>query len=126
MVTLAGEARKILRQAVLIFLLGPENTDFKSKGADTVSGDFDRKVDARYFEHLFAAPEQGSDEILEGWKRFLKELAFSQADVVWKSGSPPRARRELARARSEARLVVGLRKVLPEAFSRIDSPDGGQ
>ena len=126
MVKLAGEARKILRQAVLIFLLGPENTDFKSKGADTISGDFDRKVDARYFEHLFAAPERGSDEILEGWQRFLKELAFFQADVVWKSGSPPRARRELARARSEARLVVGLRKVLPEAFSRIDSPDGGQ
>ena len=116
MVELAGEARKVLRQAVLVYLQGPEHPNFKKSDAAPVVSRFDRAIDEQFFVRLFAAPEIGSEEANHRWQRFLRDEADKLARSVWDQTTPPSARREKARAASEAVLFGGLRKRLPGAF----------
>ena len=116
MVELAGEARKVLRQAVLVYLQGPEHPNFKKSHAAPVVSRFDRAIDEQFFVRLFAATEVGSEEASHRWQRFLRDEADKLARSVWDQTTPPSARREKARAASEAVLFGGLRKRLPGAF----------
>ena len=116
MVSLAGEARRVLRQAVLVYLQGPEKPNFQRRDATPVVAKYDRVIDDRFFDCLFAAPTEGIDETTGGWQKFLREEAVRLANAVWSRTSPPSARREKARAKSEAVLYGGLRKHLPDAF----------
>ena len=123
MVELAGKARKVLRQAVLVYLQGPEHPNFKKSDAAPVVSRFDRTIDEQFFVRLFAAPEVGSDTTDHRWQRFLRDEAFTLARSVWDNTAPPSARREKARAVSEAVLFGGLRKHLPGAFPEHDSKE---
>ena len=116
MVALAGEARKVLRQAVLIYLQGPEHPNFQKSDAAPSIAKYDRMIDEQFFIRLFDAPKIGSDEVIHGWQLFLRAEAFRLARDVWHKTTPPSARREKARAASEAVLLGGLRKRLPGAF----------
>lgn len=117
MVDLAGSARKVLRQAILVFLQGPENPSFKKPDAGPLLSRFDRRVDEAFFEHLFKAPDRGWETAETGWQGFLKQSASASAEEAWESLSPPAARREKARVAAEGVLFGGLRKSLPNAFS---------
>ena len=116
MVDLAGSARKVLRQAILVFLQGPENPSFKKPDAGPVLSRFDRRVDEAFFEHLFEAPHRGWESAETAWQGFLKQSASALAEEAWESLSPPAARREKARVAAEGVLFGGLRKNLPNAF----------
>lgn len=120
MVKLAGEARKVLRQAVLVYLQGPEHPDFQKSDAAPIVTGYDRGIDARFFDALFTATEVGSERASLNWQRFLSDEAFRLARNVWSKMSPPSSRREKARAASEAVLRGGLRKRLPGAYPTPD------
>ena len=124
MVRSAGNVRKVLRQAVLVYLQGPENPNFKKPEATSVLTKFDRRIDERFFSHLFGAPRTGTDKALQEWQKLLKEEALRLAyDDVWARMTPPSSRREKARASSEMVLYGGLRKRLPYAFPRDESKE---
>ena len=117
MVKLAGEARKVLRQAVLVYLQGgPEHPKFQKNDAASIVARYDRTIDDQFFVSLFAVPEIDSEKALRDWQRFLRDKAFRLAQDVWNKTTPPTFRREKARAASETLLFVGLRKRLPGAF----------
>jgi CRISPR system Cascade subunit CasA len=123
MVEFAGEARKVLRQAVLVYLQGPENPNFKKPDANPTIDGYDRRIDEEFFNHLFETPNIGSDEVIHRWQMFLRDEALRRARDVWHRTLPPSARREKARVASEAVLFGGLRKRLPEAFPENDSKE---
>ena len=123
---MAGEARKVLRRAVLVYLQGPEHPNFKKDDAKPVVAQYDRIIDDRFFEHLFDAPDKGIDEIDNRWQRLLKDEAIRVANKVWSRSSPPSSRREKAQAKSEAVLYGGLYKCLPNAFTSPDSSESTQ
>ena len=123
MVGLAGEARKVLRQAVLIYLQGPEHPNFQKPDAAPTIASYDRMIDEQFFNRLFDAPKIGSGEVIPHWQLFLRDKAFRLARDIWHKATPPSARREKARAASEAVLFGGLRKRLPEAFLEHDSKE---
>ena len=123
MVAFAGEARKVLRQAVLVYLQGPENPNFKKPDANPTIDGYDRRIDEEFFTCLFETPKIGSDEVIHRWQLFLRDEAFRLARDVWHRTLPPSARREKARVASEAVLFGGLRKRLPEAFPQHDSKE---
>lgn len=119
MVARAGDARTALRRAVLVYLQGPENPDFQHKDADPVTARYDRAVDERFFESLFDPQwtERGFDAAREAWQKNLRKQAERLAREVWASAAAPGARREKARAASEAVFYGDLRKGLPDAFA---------
>lgn len=119
MVKWAGEARTALRRAVLVYLQGPENPDFQHKDADPVTARYDRAIDERFFEFLFDPQwtERGFEAAREAWQKKLRRQAERLAREVWASAAAPGARREKARAASEAVFYGGLRKRLPDAFA---------
>ena len=124
MVRLAGETRKVLRQAVLVYLQGPEHPDFRKPEATSVVTRYDRKIDEQFFRHLFDAPRIGMDRTNQEWQKFLWEEALRLArDDVWGRMTPPSSRREKARAASEAVLFGGMRKRLPNAFPEDKSKE---
>ena len=123
MVALAGEARKVLRQAVLVYLQGPENPNFKKPDAYPTIDGYDRLIDEQFFNRLFETPKIGSDEVIRAWQQFLRKKAVQLAHDFWLKATPPSTRREKARAVSEAVLFGGLRKRLPEAFLEYDSKE---
>ncbi len=120
MVAHAGSVRKVLRQAVTVYLQGPENPNFKKPDAASVVTGFDRRTDEEFFKHLFAAPEAGYTPSELKWQRFLKNTAVELARDAWNRLSPPSARREKAQYVSEVVLFRGLRKQLPDAFPKAD------
>ena len=115
MVMLAGEARRVLRQAVLVYLQGPEHPDFQKSDATSIVAHYDRRIDEQFFVYLFATAEIGADQAHLNWQRFLADEAIRLARHVWRRAVPPSSRREKARAASEAVLYGGLRKRLPNA-----------
>ena len=117
MVQLASEARRVLRQAVLVFLLGPENTNFQNTTANPVRQRLDRVIDEHFFDFLFRAPDDGFGNARVHWQIFLRKEAVLLAQEVWDTWAGPSVRREKARAASEAVLYGGLRKRLPDAFT---------
>ena len=121
MVAHAGGVRKVLRQAVTVYLQGPDNPNFKKLDAASVVARFDRRTDEEFFKHLFAAPEAGYSPSEQEWQRFLKDTAVKLARDAWDRLSPPSARRERAQFASETVLFGGLRKQLPQAFPQADS-----
>lgn len=123
MVALAGEARKVLWQAVQIYLQGPEHPNFQKPVAAPTIASYDRMIDEEFFNCLFEAPKIGSDEVIQRWQLLLRDEAFRLARDVWHKTTPPSIRREKARAASEAVLFAGLRKRLPEAFLEHDSKE---
>ena len=124
MVDSAGKARRVLRQALIVYLHGPERPNFKRSDAAPAVTSYDRVIDEQYFTYLFAASDEGLEEVDHRWQQFLREEAFKLARVVWKRTSPPSARREKARAASEAVLFGGLSKHLPDAFPTQDQQEG--
>lgn len=123
MVEAAGEARRVLRQAVLVYLQGPENPNFQKRDAAPVVARYDRVIDEQFFDRLFAAPDVGADEVVHNWQRFLRDEARRLAGDFWDKATAPSARREKARAASEAVLLGGLRRRLPHAFSEHDAKE---
>ena len=123
MVEVAGEVRKVLRQAVLVYLQGPEHPNFKKSDAVLVVSRFDRVIDDHFFDSLFSTSAVGLDEASHRWQRFLWDEAFKLARSVWEKTTPPSVRREKAHAASEAVLFGGLRKRLPDAFPEQDSKE---
>ena len=123
MVELAGESRKVLRQAVLIYLQGPDAPNFQKPDAASIVARYDRRIDAEFFQRLFAAPQLGVQRVFEDWQRFLRDEAMRLAEFAWNRMTPPSARREKARAASEAMLFGGLRKRLPDAFPESDAQE---
>ena len=123
MVRLAGEARKVLRQAVLIYLQGPEHPNFKKPDAAPVVARYDRSIDEQFFQRLFVVPDIGLEQTIRGWQRFLQDEAVTLARTVWDKMAPPSVRREKALAASEAVLFGGLRKQLPGAFPEHDAKE---
>lgn len=120
MVALAGEARRVLRQAMIVYLQGPEHPDFQSKIADPISQRLDRALDELFFDFLFEQNRSGFDAARteRAWQRFLRTEAARLAEEVWDGSSAPSVRREKARAASESVLWSGFRKNLPLAFER--------
>ena len=115
MVDRAGDARKVLRQSVLVFLQGPEHPDFRKPDARSIVSRFDRRVDEVFFEFLFeTAPKHGFAAAETRWERFLYQTASTLAKEAWRSLTAPAARREKARAAAAAVLFGGLRKRLPK------------
>lgn len=123
MVALAGEVRKVLRQAVLVYLQGPDSPNFKKPDANPTTDGYDRMIDVEFFNRLFETPKIGSDEVFRAWQQFLRKKAVQLAHDVWRKATPPRTRREKARAASEAVLFGGLRKRIPEAIPEHDSTE---
>ena len=124
MVGLAAEARKVLRRATLVYLQGPDGTDFQRPDASSVLAAYERDVDNRFFGFLFRAPSAGMDAIDEEWQKFLLETVKRLArELVWGRMTPPASRREKARAASTGVLFSGLRKHLPRAFPATDDDD---
>ena len=123
MVEAAGEARRVLRQAALIYLQGSETPNFQKPDAAPVVRRYDRVIDEQFFDRLFAAPEMGADQAAHEWQRFLYDEARRLAGRFWDRTAPPRARREKARAKSEAVLLGGLRRRLPYAFPEQDAKE---
>lgn len=123
MVSLAGGVRKVLRQAVIVYLHGPESPNFKKADANPVAARFDRQVDDQFFKHLFGAPEKGLEPARAEWQLFLRTTATAVARDAWSRLSPPGARREKALYASESVLFGGLRKQLPDAFPKAASGD---
>lgn len=121
MVDLAGSVRKVLRQAVTVYLQGSNNPDFKKPDAASVVFRFDRRTDEEFYTHLFAAPATGYSASELGWQQFLKNTALELAGDAWTRLSPPSAQREKARYTSEVVLFGGLRKQVPDAFPKPDS-----
>lgn len=120
MVAHAGSARKVLRQAVTVYLQGPDDPNFKKPDAASFVLRFDRRTDEEFFKHLFTAPEAGYSRAESEWQRFLKDTAVELARDAWNRLSPPSARREKAQYASEVVLFGGLRKQLPDAFLKTD------
>lgn len=116
MTDLAAEVEKTLRQAVIVYLQGPEHPDFRRRDARRIVSAFHRRVDAEFFSRLFGAVGGSPEAALDRWQVRLRDLAEGSANRVWERWSPPRARREKARTASEAVLFGGLRKHLPNAF----------
>lgn len=119
MVDRAGEARTVLRRAVLVYLQGPEKPDFQDKSADPITARYDRAIDERFFDFLFGieTTERGFEAAERDWQKVLREQAEHLAREAWAAAAPS-TRREKARAASEAVFYGGLRKCLPDAFSR--------
>ena len=115
MVAWAGEVRRVLRRALLVYLQGPERPDFQRPDARPLLDRFDRAVDIRFFSSLFKAVE-GIEAAQEDWHEYLKQEAVRVAGQGWRELSPPSMRREKAHAASERVLWGGLRKSLPLAF----------
>lgn len=115
MVDAAGEARKVLRQSVLIYLQGPDNPKFNKPDAAAWITRYDRAIDEQYFDYLFGAAEAGTEEANRRWQEFLGREAIRLARAVWETAAAPGTRREKARAASETVLCGGLRKRLPDA-----------
>ena len=120
MVADAGSVRKVLRQAMTVYLQGPDNPNFKRPDAASVVFRFDRRTDEEFFKHLFAAPDAGYSSSELEWQRFLKNTAVELARDAWDRLSPPSVRREKAQYASEVVLFGGLRKQLPDAFPKAD------
>lgn len=118
MVERAAAARTVLRQALVIFLQGPDNPDFRARPPFLTR--FDRRVDDEFFGCLFAAPGRGWERAHTGWQVLLRDLTRQLAEEAWMRLSAPIARREKARAAAERRLHFGLRHALPGAY-----PDPG-
>ena len=121
MVVRAGDARTVLRRAVLVYLQGPENPDFQNKIADPITARYDRAIDELFFEFLFDPQWTGDFKAArEAWQKILLRQAERLAREVWAFAAAPGARREKARAASEAVFYGGLRKRLPDAFAAAD------
>lgn len=122
MVQYASNARRVLRQAMIVYLQGPEHPDFQSNCADPISQRYDRALDERFFDFLFEQNRDGFDAARteRAWQRFLLEEALCLAGEVWDGASAPSVRREKARAASESVLIGGLRKHIPLAFERTE------
>ena len=120
MVSVAGDIRKELRTAILVYLQGPEEPDFTKHGADSSTNYFDREVDRRFFEILFSSPINGSEATLLAWAKFLRKTARMIARNVWENQSPPSVRREKGRAVSESILEKGFIKRLPELYEKCN------
>ncbi|MCA8929419.1 MAG: type I-E CRISPR-associated protein Cse1/CasA [Alphaproteobacteria bacterium] len=118
MVEQAGDARRVLRQAMIVYWQGPEQPDFQSKCADPVTQRLDRHLDERFFDVLFEGNRDGLDARATetAWQRFLVQAALDLAGEVWAGSAAPTVRREKARAASEAVLWGGLRRHLTLAF----------
>lgn len=114
MVECAGHVRKVLRRTLLVYIQGPDGTDFKRPDAGPFLDRFDRAVDGRFFRSLFASVDSAKAE--EAWHEFLKREAVRVASRGWRYLSTPSMRREKARAASERALWGGLRKSVPLAF----------
>ena len=121
MVTLAGSTRKVLRQAITVYLQGPEHPNFKKMDAAPVVRQFDRQTDNQFFDFLFAAPAEDFVSARRKWQVVLRTTATRLAKDAWGRLSPPGARREKAQFASESVLFGGLRKQLPDAFEAADS-----
>ncbi len=119
MVDRVGEARTVLRRAVLVYLQGPEKPNFQDKSADPITARYDRAIDERFFKFLFGpgTTEQRFEVAERDWQKVLREQAERLAREAWAAAAPS-TRREKARAASEAVFYGGLRKCLPDAFSR--------
>ena len=120
MIRQASEARRVLRQAILVYLQGPESPNFKDSRADPFNQRLDGVIDAQFFGHLFAAPVSGFPASSTAWQIFLKTEAYRLAEEIWAGTAAPSVRREKARAASEAVLWGGLRRQLPDAFRSKD------
>lgn len=116
MVEVAAAVRKVLRQAVIVYLQGPDKPDFRRKDAAPIVTAYDRRVDEKFFDHLFQSPNSGPEGARRGWQGFLRQAAEELMRRAWSRSSPPAARREKARASSSFALYKGLRRSLPEAF----------
>ena len=116
MVEVAASVRKVLRQAVIVYLQGPDKPDFRRKDADPIVTAYDRRVDEEFFEHLFRSPTWGLERARRRWHEFLRQAAETLLRRAWGRSSSPATRREKARAASSFALYNGLRRFLPEAF----------
>ena len=121
MVALAGSARKVLRQAITVYLQGPEHPNFQKTDAAPIVRQFDRQTDDQFFDSLFAAPADDFECTRRKWQVLLRTTATRLAENAWGRLSPPGARREKAQFASESVLFGGLRKQLPDAFEEADS-----
>ena len=118
MVDAAGEARKVLRQSILVYLHGPDNPKFNRPDAAAAITRYDRAIDEQYFGYLFGAVAAGTEEANRRWQEFLVKEAKELARGVWAAMAAPSARREKARAASESVLYGGLRRRLPDAHQQ--------
>lgn len=116
MVDVAAAVRKVLRQAVIVYLQGPDKPDFRRKDADPVVTAYDRQVDEKFFDYLFESPASGLERARRRWQGFLREAAETLLHRAWERSSSSATRREKARASSSFALYNGLRRFLPEAF----------
>ncbi|MDE0104387.1 MAG: hypothetical protein OXN89_18600 [Bryobacterales bacterium] len=123
MVEFAGETRKVLRRAVLVYLHGPEQPRFTSPHASGVVRSYDRLVDERFFRILFSSARTGLDRANLEWQESLRDIASQLVRHAWERMTPPSTRREKARAVSEALFFAGLRKHLPLAFPQAESKE---
>lgn len=118
MVDAAGEARKVLRQSILVYLHGPDNPKFNKPDAAAAITRYDRAIDEQYFGYLFGAVAAGAEEANRRWQELLVKEAKELARGVWATMAAPSARREKARAAAESVLFGGLRKRLPDAHQQ--------
>ena len=125
MVGVAAGARKVLRQAVAVYLQGPDRPDFRRRDAAPIVMAYDRRVDECFFDHLFRSPNAGVEAARRCWQEFLRRAAEKSAREVWARWSPPAARREKARASSSFLLYAGLRRCLPDAFRDVTQEKSG-
>lgn len=125
MVEVAAAVRKIVRQAVIVYLQGPDKPDFRRKDATPIVTAYDRRVDEVFFDHLFQSPNSGLEGARRRWQGFLRQAAEDLMRRAWGRSSPPATRREKARASSSFALYRGLRRFLPEAFSEVTQEESG-
>ncbi len=120
MVELASTARlKVLKTAVLVLGQGaPEKLNFKDSSYDSRLAEFDLRVDAFFFTHLFENVEMSEEDARTEWHKRLWSEVEELFLVIANSIPSPIARQYKARAQAERALYGSARKHLSHAFEK--------
>lgn len=114
----AGQARKVLHRALAVLLAGgPAQPDFRDDSDRRWLDRYEARVDAAFFESLWADAEEPQEVQRANWDRALREIIEESVWPEAEAEAPTAdARRERAQARAWMALRGGLKRTIPNAF----------
>lgn len=125
----AGDAwGKALRPALITLVQkGPEEPSWSkpSNGSlvEPTQKEFDRAVDAIFFEHLWRNLEKTADEAAAAWARALADLARRLLEAAAAAAPRGEVRRIIAVARARNLLEAQLHKLFPDLRAKREAED---
>ncbi|HEY8492045.1 MAG TPA: type I-E CRISPR-associated protein Cse1/CasA [Dehalococcoidia bacterium] len=114
-VELAAQVEKSALRPALLALLqaGDEKLDFQDGRHVRWGEEWSRRLDVAFFPQLWEDLDLPRTEQDARWAAFLRSCALEVFEQAWAEAPVADVRRERARARAEALLLSGLRKLLP-------------